>query len=107
MATASSSALSTPAVADTNDPELDRLRELLLARHQPVDLVEAHWAEELAWAVRRQQRLRALEAAALARTDEPDLRLLVVLARYRARVERDLRLAQAQIDLAKAAPPGS
>jgi hypothetical protein len=63
--------------------------------------------EEIAFALWRQQRLRRLEAAALEEehvTDEPDVRplpSLTTLARYRARLARDLRLAEEQLAAAR------
>jgi hypothetical protein len=80
--------------------ELAALRAALLARHQPWEAAEAHWVEELACVTWRQRRLRALEAAVLARTGEagsaeaqPVLPSLATVARYRARLERERRRA--------------
>jgi hypothetical protein len=65
---------------------------------------------EIAFALWQQQRLQALAAMALAYaengTSEPDeaatrLPSLATLARYRARVERDLRLARQDLEAAR------
>lgn len=83
------------------------LRNALLARHAPADEIERHWVEELAFALWRQRRLRSLEAAVLASFDNlpnepesaaPALPSLATLARYRARIERDHRLALAELE---------
>lgn len=100
----------TARIALRHDPELAALCASLALRHGPVDEVECHWIEELAFAVWRQRRLRALETAALdaaESTDEPDPRRpsLATLARYRARIERDLRLAHAELERARAMRP--
>lgn len=95
------------------DPDFAALRDALAARHAPADTVERHWVEELAFAAWRQRRLRTLDAAALAApsdTDEPDddspeLPSLAVLARYRGRIERDHRLALAELERAQALRP--
>ena len=93
---------------------LDALRADLASLHAPADAVEAHWVEEIAFAMWRQRRLHRLESAALDRaeeatatagTDEPGrplpLASLATLARYRARVGRDLRLAEAELEASR------
>jgi hypothetical protein len=93
---------------------LDALRADLASLHAPADAVEAHWVEEIAFAMWRQRRLHRLESAALDRaeeatatagTDEPGrplpLASLATLARYRTRVGRDLRLAEAELESAR------
>src|ERR671938_244647 len=84
------------------------LREPLPARLGPVDAVERHWVGEIAFGLWQQQRLHAVTAAALAHaevgTDDPDAPRppsLATLARYRARIERDLRLAQQGFEAAR------
>src|SRR5689334_16896921 len=90
--------------ADTAD--LAAFRDALTARHAPVDAVERHRVGEIAFALWQQRRLQALAALALAAaesgTDEPDARLpsLATLARYRGRVERDLKLAEKGLEAA-------
>src|SRR5689334_22891135 len=90
-----------------DDADLAAFRDALTARHAPVDAVEEHWVAEMAFALWQQQRLQALAALALAAaangTDEPDARLpsLATLARYRGRVERDLRLAEKELEAAR------
>lgn len=93
---------------------LDALHADLVALHAPADAVEAHWVEEVAFAMWRQRRLRGLESAALDRaeaaagTDEPGafpLAPLATLARYRARVGRDLRLAEAELEATQRCRP--
>src|SRR3954470_12337232 len=78
-------------------PELAALRDALTARLAPIDPVERHWVGEIAFALWQQQRLRAVTDLALAAaeggTSEPErprLPSLATLARYRARIERDL-----------------
>ena len=90
---------------DADTGELDALRAALVARHQPHDAAEAHWVEELVFVAWRQERLRALEAAVLARAMEPEpegdapaLPSLATLIRYRARLERDWRRAGEALD---------
>ena len=82
------------------------------ARLAPVDAVEEHWVGEIAFALWHQQRLQPLAALALAAaesgTDEPEMsRLpsLATLARYRARTERDLKLAQQSLEAARQSRP--
>ena len=90
-------------------PDLAAFREALTARLAPSDAVEEHWVGEIAFALWQQQRLQALAALALAAaeadTDEPDgtsrLPSLATLARYRARFERDLRLARQELEAAR------
>jgi hypothetical protein len=87
-------------------PELAVLRDAPTARLAPVDAVEQHWVGEIAFALRQQGRLQALAALALVAagsgTDEPDetaprLPSLATLARYRARIERDLKPARQEL----------
>lgn len=89
------------------DPAYAAILAHLAALHAPRGEAERHWVEELAFAIYRQRRLRALEDAAFAAVEaaginEPEagpcLRSLAALARYRARVERDLRLALTELD---------
>jgi hypothetical protein len=89
----------------------EALRADLRRVHAPAGEAEAHWCDELARACWRQRRLFALEDAALtaplaeavAGTDR--LPSLATLARYRARVERDSRLAREQLAALQAARP--
>src|SRR4051795_12004841 len=105
------------AIAPEDAAELATLRDALTARLAPADAVERHWVGEIAFALWQQQRLRVVTALALAAaeggTDEPEtqpraeperprLPSLATLARYRARIERDLRLAQEGLE---PAPP--
>jgi hypothetical protein len=91
----------------------EALRADLRARHAPLGEAEAHWCDELARAAWRQRRLFALEDAAMVTpllpgegAAEPDrLPSLATLARYRARIERDTRLAREQLEALKAARP--
>ena len=91
---------------------LAALREGLSARLAPADAVEEHWVGEMAFALWQQQKLQALTAlvlsAAVCGTSEPEttrLPFLATLARYRARIERDLRLAQQELEAAHASRP--
>ena len=91
---------------------LAALRDALTARLAPADAVERHWVGEIAFALWQQQRLQAATAAALAYaegdTDEPEAptpALARTLARYRARIERDLRLAQEGLEAARRSRP--
>ena len=100
------------AVPPEHAPELAALRDALTARLAPVDAVERHWVGEIAFGLWQQQRLQALTAAALAHaesgTDEPEtsrLPSLATLARYRARIERDLRLAREGLEAARSSRP--
>ena len=100
------------AVPPERAPELGALRNALIARLGPVDAVERHWVGEIAFGLWQQQRLRALTALALAHaasgTDEPEtsrLPSLATLARYRARIERDLRLAREGLEAARSDRP--
>ena len=94
-------------------PDLVSLRDTLTARLAPADAVEEHWVGEIAFALWQQQRLQALAALALAAaeadTDEPDgtsrLPSLATLARYRARIERDLKLARQELEAARQSRP--
>ena len=93
-------------------PELADFREALTARLAPADAVEEHWDGEIAFALWQQQRLRALAAAAInvaeSCTDEPDasrLPSLTTLARYRGRIERDLRLARQELEASRQGRP--
>lgn len=79
------------------ETELAVLRAAMLARHQPLDALEAHWVEELLFVAWRQRRLWALEDAVLARAADalpaPNLPSLATLIRYRGRLDRDARRA--------------
>ena len=99
--------------ASPPSPDLVSLRDTLTARLAPADAVEEHWVGEIAFALWQQQRLQALAALALAAaeadTDEPDgtsrLPSLATLARYRARIERDLKLARQELEAARQSRP--
>src|SRR3954451_23887140 len=100
------------AAASAAPPDLADFRDALAARLAPADAVEEHWVGEIAFALWQQQRLQALAALALAAaengTDEPEptrLPSLATLARYRARIERDLRLAQHELETARQSRP--
>ena len=100
------------AVAPEDAAELSALRDALTARLAPADAVERHWVGEIAFALWQQQRLRAVTDLALAAaeggTSEPErprLPSLATLARYRARIERDLRLAQHELETARQSRP--
>jgi len=82
----------------------DDLLADLLTTYAPADAAERHWVEEVAHAMWRRRRLHALEARVLGHllSDEdeaPSTRLpsLATLARYLGRLERDLRLAHAEL----------
>ena len=103
---------SSRAIPPEHGPELAALRDALSARLAPVDAVERHWVGEIAFGLWQQQRLQALTALALAHaesgTDEPEtsrLPSLATLARYRARIERDLRLAREGLEAARSSRP--
>ena len=88
------------------------LHAALAARYAPADAVEQHWVGEIAFALWQQQRLQAVVALVLATTesgtDEPErppLPSLATLARYRTRIERDLRLAQQELEAARQSRP--
>ena len=94
--------------------DLGALRAALTARIAPADAIEEHWVGEIAFALWQQQRLQALAALVLAAaesgTSEPDeaatrLPSLATLARYRARIERDLKLARHELEAARQARP--
>jgi len=99
---------------------LAALRDALTARFAPADALEHHWVGEMAFALWQQRKLQALTAAVLAYaengTDEPEpqaraepdtarLPSLSTLARYRARIERDLRLARQELEGARQSRP--
>jgi hypothetical protein len=88
---------------------LQALFQDLSARYRPVDEVERHWVEELAFAYWRQRRADNLEAVILdGDSDEgllPKLPSLGTLLRYRARIERDLRQAETQLELLRQTRP--
>jgi hypothetical protein len=88
---------------------LQALFQDLLARYRPVDEAERHWVEELAFAYWRQRRADNREAVILdGDSDEallPKLLSLGTLLRYRARIERDLRQAQTQLELLQQTRP--
>jgi hypothetical protein len=94
-------------------PELlERYHADLTARHSPVDAVEHHWVEELAFALWRQHRLREIEARVLAGvqagTNEPEshpLPDLGTITRYRTRIQRDIAFAEAKLSALKALRP--
>jgi hypothetical protein len=104
-------AASRSALPPDDAAELAIFRDALTARLAPVDAVEEHWVAEIAFALWQQQRLRPLAALALAAesgTDEPEtsrLPSLATLARYRARIERDLKLARQSLDAARQSRP--
>ena len=85
---------------DADPGGLDALRVALVARYRPQDAAEAHWVEELVFTAWRQQQLRVLEAAVLARAmaqgseaEASNLPSLATVIRYRARLDRDWRRA--------------
>jgi hypothetical protein len=96
-------------LADENPAAFGALLQALLTRHNPADAVERHWVEGLAMALWRQRRADHLEDGILdAGTDEPEsarLPSLDTLLRYRARIERDIRQAEAQLDSLRRARP--
>jgi hypothetical protein len=84
--------------------------DALLARWSPADVAERHHVEQLAWAAWRQRRLLDLETRLMAALEEgveaaAALPSLATLARYAARIERDLRLALEQLEALRAARP--
>jgi hypothetical protein len=82
----------------TADPAYHHLFEAHLARWSPADAAERHWVEELAFAAWRLRKVGEQEAALLTAEPEPGTpAALVLLARYRQRIERDLRLAETQL----------
>jgi hypothetical protein len=82
----------------TSDPAYHHLLDAHLARWSPADAAERHWVEELAFAAWRLRKVAIQEAALLTGDPEPGTSAaLVLLARYRQRIERDLRLAEAQL----------
>ena len=92
---------------DADPGGLDALRAALVARHRPQDAAEAHWVEELVFTAWRQQQLRTLEAAVLARAmatgsevEASSLPSLATVIRYRARLDRDWRRAGEALRLA-------
>ena len=96
-------------LADEDPAAFNALLQALLTRHNPADAVERHWVEGLAMALWRQRRADHLEDRILdAGTDEPEtarLPSLDTLLRYRARIERDIRHAEAQLDSLRRARP--
>jgi hypothetical protein len=96
-------------LADEDPAAFNALLLALLARHNPADAVERHWVEGLAMALWRQRRADHLEGRILdAGTDEPEtarLPSLDTLLRYRARIERDIRHAEAQLKSLRRARP--
>ena len=82
------------------------MRAALLARWQPWDAAEAHQVEELVFAHWRQIRLRVLETMVLERlrAGEPlaGLPTLATVQRYRARVDRALARAAAELQALQA-----
>ena len=108
------------AAASAASPDLTDFRDALTARLAPADAVERHWVGEITFALWQQQRLRAVTDLALAAaeggTSEPEtqpraeperprLPSLATLARYRACIERDLRLAQHELETARQSRP--
>src|SRR3954451_5356124 len=108
------------AIPPENAAALAEFREALTARLAPADPVEQHWVGEIAFALWQQRKLQALTAAVLAHvengTDEPEaqpraepqrprLPSLGTLARYRARIERDLRLAKHELETGRQSRP--
>jgi hypothetical protein len=77
----------------------------LLATHAPAGTAERHWVEEIAHATWRRRRLLALEALVIERllggeppaADAAPLPSFATLVRYAGRLERDLRLAHAEL----------
>jgi hypothetical protein len=96
-------------LADEDSAAFNTLLQALPARHNPADTVERHWVEGLAVALWRQRRADHLEGRILdAGTDEPEsarLPSLDTLLRYRARIERDIRHAEAQLDSLRRSRP--
>jgi hypothetical protein len=103
------------APADTRSAvDLAAIREALTARLAPADAVEEHWVGEIAFALWQQQRLQTFAALALAAAEggtsepaetAPRLPSLATLARYRARIERDLKLARQELEAARQSRP--
>lgn len=83
--------------------ELALLSAAVAADWHPRDAYERHWVRELVAALWRQGRLRGLEVAALLAADaespasEAGLRRLLGLARYGARIDKDLGRALAAL----------
>jgi hypothetical protein len=96
-------------LADEDPAAFNALLRALFVRHNPADAVERHWVEGLAMALWRQRRADHLEDRILgAGTDEPEsdrLPSLDTLLRYRARIERDVRHAETQLDSLRRARP--
>ena len=80
----------------------EALRADIMARHRPRGALEGHWAQRLCDALWRQARLDLLEARALdsliAGEESGGLPGLATLARYRARIARDIREARAELE---------
>ena len=80
----------------------EALRADIIARHRPKGALEEHWAQRLCDALWRQARLDLLEARALdgliAGEESGGLPGLATLARYRARIARDIREARAELE---------
>ncbi len=80
----------------------EALRTDIMARHRPKGALEEHWAQRLCDALWRQARLDLLEARALesliAGEESGGLPGLATLARYRARIARDIREARAELE---------
>ena len=85
----------------------EALRADVTARHRPKGALEEHWAQRLCDALWRQARLDLLEARALdgliAGEESGGLPGLATLARYRARIARDIREARAELEALRAA----
>ncbi len=77
------------------------LRADIMARHRPQGALESHWAKCLLDALWRQSRLDLLESRVLegliAGEEGGGLPSLATLARYRARIARDIREAEARL----------
>ncbi len=88
------------------------LRAALERRHAPRDVMERRLIEAVITAMIKMSRLDALEfqvmerllSGASEKPDEPKLPSLGTLTRYRARIDRDLRLAQERLDRLRRAP---
>jgi hypothetical protein len=103
-------------VTEEDEARFKALRDDLIARYAPIDHVELHWIEEMAFIAWRQDRLRAFEARVLARDGAPDpdrphpdpFLLLDEFVRYGDQLERDWRNARARLDvLRRSRPPGA
>ena len=91
--------------------QFQAIRAAYNARLVPQDAAEEHWLDEIVAAIWRQRRLREVEAALHAATmagwdlGRMSLPSYDSVARYRSRLERDLRLAQAQLTMLRETRP--